>query len=132
MLDERKENAITALMVGEGPTVAARKAGVVRCTIYDWLKNPEFIEELKVRKAEIVSAGNAYVIANTQSHLEVLHEMAIDKKDKRTAAQCAMYLVDRSLGKMATKIAVGTEVTDKNSVPIDVLDAEIREFDSEE
>lgn len=131
MLDERKEKAITAMMIGEGPTVASRKAGVGRTTIYDWLKNPEFIEELKIRKAEIVSAGNAYVIANTQSHLEVLHEMAIDKKDKRTAAQCAMYLVDRALGKTANKIAIDTEV-DKETISIDMLNAELLEFDKEE
>jgi hypothetical protein len=128
LLDERKERAITALMIGEGPTEAAKKASVTRGTIYDWMKNDEFKAELESRRKEIVSAGNAYVIATTQSHLEVLHEMALSKTDKRTAAQCAMYLVDRAMGKTTTKFALDT-VIDKGNVSLDMLDAEMNEID---
>jgi hypothetical protein len=132
MLDERKERAITALMIGEGPTIASKKAGVSRGTIYDWMKNDDFRNELEIRRKEIVSAGNAYVIANTQSHLEALHEMAIDKKDKRTAAQCAMYLVDRAMGKTSTKIAVDNDINkDKGYIDIEMMLAELDEMDKE-
>jgi butyrate kinase len=131
MLDERKERALTALLVGEGPTVASQKANVSRTTIYTWLQDSEFSKEIEIRKKEIVSQGIAYVVANNQSHLEVIHDLAMSKTDKRTALAAAMYLVDRAMGKTATKIAIDNE-DDKDIVSIDILEAELKEFEREE
>jgi len=129
MLDERKENAITFLLTGAGPTEVSKKVGVSRTTIYSWIKDDEFKAEFNTRHKEIVSNGNAYVLANVQSHLEVLHELAMSTTDKRTAAQCAMYLVDRALGKVPNKVETIAE--DKEHVPFDVLDAEMEKWDNE-
>lgn len=127
MLDERKEQAITLLLMGNGPTDVSKKVGVSRTTIYSWIKDNEFKAEFEDRHREIVSNGNAYVVANVQSHLEVLHGLAMSTTDKRTAAQCAMYLVDRALGKVPNKIETVTE--DKNSISDDILEKELAEFD---
>jgi len=127
MLDERKEQAITFLLTGAGPTDVSKKVGVSRTTIYEWLKNDEFKSEFDVRHQEIVNKGNAYVLGNVQSHLEVLHDLAISTTDKRTAAQCAMYLVDRALGKVPNKIENVAE--DKDTLDDGQLERELKEFD---
>lgn len=132
MLDERKEIAISALIIGNGPSEASRKANVSRGTIYSWLENKEFKDELEKRRKLIVTEGNNYIIANNQSHLEVIHNLAVSTSDKRTALAAACYLVDRAMGKVATKIALDNDDNNKDSVPTDVLAAEIREWENEE
>lgn len=85
MLDIRKEKAISLLIQGEQITVIAKKVCVSRNAIYDWLKNPEFTEEMDKRRNEIVTQSNAYIVANVQSNLEILRELALNKSDKRTS-----------------------------------------------
>jgi uncharacterized protein YjcR len=126
MLDERKEQTITMLLIGTGPSEISKKVGVSRTTIYSWLKDEEFKAELENRQKEIVTKGNNYVMANVQTHLEVLHELAISKTDKRTAATCAMYLVDRALGRVPNKIE--TVVDDKENIDVNDLETELARF----
>lgn len=130
MLDERKQDAITYLLKGEGPTEVGRKVGVTKATIWNWQnKDKEFQEELERRRKEIAKAGNDYVTANLQSHLEVLHDIAVGKSDKRTACTAAMYLVDRALGKPTFRNENVKSGDGDQDIDIDILDQEFAEVD---
>ena len=104
-----KEKAITELRAGTEITMIAKIVNTSRTTIYNWCRDAEFKKELELRRKQIVDSGNAYVMAHTMSYLEVIHKLAMSTSDKRTALMAAQYLVDRSLGKVSTRLDITTE-----------------------
>jgi DNA-binding XRE family transcriptional regulator len=106
MITEQKEKAITELIKGQSRTDIGKIIGVARSTIYDWLKDPEFNSELELRRKDIVKSGNDFIIARTSSYLDELNDLALTSADARTKASVLMYLVDRSLGKIAQRYEV--------------------------
>jgi len=131
MIDERKERVIVLTMEGEGPTDIAKVTGISRQTVYNWLELEEIKADIDKRRRGIVTQSNAYVVSNVHTYLECIHKLAVNTSDKRTAAQCLMYLVDRSLGKVSTKIEIDSNDT-KDIVNVDVLNDEIKEIDKDE
>lgn len=131
LLDERHERAITSLMIGEGPTVAAKKAGVNRSVIYEWYKKPEFMKELNIRKSEIITKTDAYMLSNVTSNIDAMQKIARESKDTRTQCNALIWLLEKSLGKSTVKIAIDNE-GDKDNVSADLIAKEIEEFNSEE
>ena len=127
----QKEIAITSLMRGEGPTIASKRANVNRATIYNWLKDASFAEEMKIRKAEITTGANAFILNNVTSNIDRLQKLAEDSKDSRTQIQALVWLLEKSLGKTTQPIGIENNI-DKDAVSIDVLDAEMTDFDAED
>ena len=122
MLDIRKEEALSMLILGSGPTEIAKKINVSRNAIYNWKLDPEFIEELETRRKDIVSQANNYVYSKVVTNLEKIQKLADNTKDSRTAAQCLQYLTDKCIGKTATRIT-STENNDNNII-VTLLDSE--------
>jgi AcrR family transcriptional regulator len=130
MLTEQKEKAITGLLKGEQRVDICRKAGISRPTLYTWMKDEEFSKEYEVRKKEIVKSGNDFVLAMTQTYLDKLNGLATTSTDARTQASVLMYLVDRSLGKIAQRYEV--EPVEMAKVPSrEELEAEFENFRKE-
>jgi hypothetical protein len=103
MIDVRKERMIELYILGTPKTVIARELGINRANVYRWLEEPEVKAEIEKQQAEIISKSNSFILGNVQTHLDVLHSIAVDKKDKRSALTASIYLVDRALGKIPTK-----------------------------
>ncbi|MBC3797156.1 IS630 transposase-related protein [Acetobacterium tundrae] len=120
ILNKIKEDAITGLIAGNEITTVAKTVNVSRSTIYNWLSDKEFKDEMEARKKQIVEEGNAYITAYTLSHIEVIHKIAISNTDKRTALMAAQYLVDRSLGKMSNKVDADAE-RERDVIDVDIL-----------
>ena len=131
MLDERKEKAITQILLGDNITSVAKIVSVSRTTIYEWLGDAEFKEEMERRRQEIIKNANGYVLAHTLSLLEVIHNLAVSTTDKRTAFVAAAYLVDRALGKTKFKLDINKDDVDKDFITQDMLAQELDEFDAE-
>ncbi|MDF2884650.1 MAG: phage-related protein [Clostridiaceae bacterium] len=70
MLDEIKEKAITYLLKGEGVSDVAKLVGKSRQAIYNWLDDEEFKAELDKRRQEIITKGNAILLAELNSSVE--------------------------------------------------------------
>lgn len=104
MITESKEIALQGLLKGEDKTDIAKKAGVNRKSIYNWLHDDEFVKELEARRKDIAKSGNDFVLAKVQSYLDQLDDLAIRSNDARTKASVLMYLVDRALGKTASRL----------------------------
>lgn len=103
MIDARKEKMIEFYILGTPKTVIARELGMNRANVYRWLEEPEVKAEIEKQQAEIISKSNSFILGNVQTHLDVLHSIAVDKKDKRSALTAAIYLCDRALGRIPTK-----------------------------
>jgi beta-glucosidase-like glycosyl hydrolase len=130
MITEQKEKAITGLLKGEQRVDICREAEISRPTLYAWMKDEEFKGEYEARKKEIVKSGNDFVLARTQTYLDKLNVLATTSTDARTQASVLMYLVDRSLGKIAQRYEV--EPVEMAKVPSrEELEKEFADFKKE-
>jgi hypothetical protein len=132
VLDEIKEQAITYLLKGEGVTDVAKLVGKSRQAIYDWLDNEEFKAELDRRRQEIVTKGNAILLAELNSSVERIKKIAAKSKSEKVKLDANTYLIDRVLGKTTTKVETNVNENDTNKVNDDILEQEFNEVDSKE
>lgn len=59
-MDSRKEEAIQAVIGGVGTDVMAEELGVSRATIYNWLEEGDYLEQMKeIRDWEVAQAYRA-------------------------------------------------------------------------
>lgn len=131
MLDEVKEKAITYLLKGEAITDVAKLVGKSRQAIYNWLDDEEFKAELDRRRQEIVTKGNAILLAELNSSIERIKRIAVKSKSEKVKLDANTYLIDRILGKTTTKIENANNDKDEDKVSRDILDEELKEFDNE-
>lgn len=132
MLDENKEKAITYLLKGEAITDVAKLVGVNRGTIYNWLDDEEFKAELDRRRQEIVSKGNAILLAELNSSVERIKKIAVKSKSEKVKLDANTYLIDRVLGRTTTKVETNAPKENADKVNDDILDQEFNEVDSKE
>lgn len=115
-LSVEQERAIGLLIIGEKKTVIATKCNVSRETIYLWLRNKEFKNAMALRKEYMITNAENYCLNNTQTYLEELSRIALDKKgDVRAKIGALTYLLDRSLGKTTTKVEVTSDTVEANN-----------------
>lgn len=117
MIDEKKERAITMILEGTPIIDIAKILGVNRGTIYNWLENEEFKNELGRRKQEIATQGNNLILSELSAYIKELKKIALHGKSEKVRSDTAAYLVNRILGNTTTKIEQTTEdkTTDKTS-----------------
>jgi SOS response regulatory protein OraA/RecX len=132
MLDEIKEKAITYLLKGEGVSDVAKLVGKSRQAIYNWLDDEEFKAELDKRRQEIITKGNAILLAELNSSVERIKKIAIKSKSEKVKLDANTYLIDRVLGKTTTKVETNVNENDTNKVNDDILEQEFNEVDSKE
>jgi hypothetical protein len=65
--------------------------------VYEWLKDNEIIEQLKIQRQELKYNGAKKITGRLDSYLEVLYNLATTSTDKRVALSAAIYLTDRAL-----------------------------------
>lgn len=132
MIDERKEKVISLILQGTNKSDIAKILKISRSTLYDWLKDSDLINQMKLQRNELIECGNERLTNRLDTYLDILHKIATTSKDSRTQASVSMYLTDRILGKTATHIMTNEREKDKDVVPLDVLAAELDEFERED
>ena len=130
MLDERKERCITYILEGLPYTAIADLISCSRQSIYEWLKNDEFVTELNRRRQEIVVSGNNMILNKLSKYVNGVDAIALDSESDKSRLDALTYMIDRVLGKTTTRIEA-TAADNKDNVNIDVLDKEINEIDNE-
>ncbi|WBL16359.1 phBC6A51 family helix-turn-helix protein [Sutcliffiella sp. NC1] len=132
-LDDRKRLAIELLAEGiEKKTDIAKKCGVVRQTIYDWLELPEFKAALDARLTSRKVFVEKFIDSKLESAVDELIHLAETTENARVKAQVLQYIIDRGLGKPVSKHQIETSLNDSNNVNEDVLDAEFEEWEQDE
>ncbi|WP_051263266.1 phBC6A51 family helix-turn-helix protein [Tuberibacillus calidus] len=133
ILDDRKILAIELLADGEyTKTEIAKKCGIARQTLYDWLDNDLFRAELDRRLQQKKSLVQKKIDGKLDFVIEKLYELANDSSNKRVQAQVLQYLADRALGKPTSKHEIEAAMNDKNNIDEDILEAEFDEVDNED
>jgi hypothetical protein len=74
----KKEVAIAALLTEKNHAEAARVAGIDLTTLKRWLRVPEFIEEYRRARWEVVEQAYARIQQNTPAAASVLLKLMVD------------------------------------------------------
>lgn len=131
MMDEKKVKALELLVAGEHTKVdIAKIVGVERSTLYNWINNPEFVAELDKRLQEVKDLAKKEFDAKLPRAINEYWELAMTTQDSRTKESVLYKWIERSLGKVATRIDLeaSTKQTN-NTVDEDIIDAEIDEIE---
>jgi hypothetical protein len=74
----KKEAAIAALLTERNHAEAARAAGINLSTLKRWMREPEFIQDYRRARWEVVEQGYARVQQNTPAAASVLLKLMVD------------------------------------------------------
>jgi transposase len=130
ILDDRKTLCIQLLAEGELPkTEVAKRCGIVRQTIYDWLDDPTFKAELDRRLQQRKVFVEKIIDSKLENAVDSLFDLADTTDNARVKAQVLQYIIDRGLGKPVSKHEIKADMGDQNKVSEDVLEAEFAEFE---
>ena len=130
MLDERQLECIALKAQGIEITKIALRVGISRTTYYEWNKLEEFKAEACRREQEFISSTRQAVISYGPKVVEELKKLATQGKSEKIRLDALSKLLDKTMSN-ATKIEIADGREDKDTVTVDVLDQELKEFDEE-
>jgi hypothetical protein len=94
----KKESAIAALLTERNHAEAARAVGINLSTLKRWMREPEFIEDYRRARWEVVEQGYARVQQNTPAAASILMKMMVDPAtpaSSRIRAALGMFMLAR-------------------------------------
>lgn len=130
MLDERQLDCIALKAKGMEVTKIALEVGISRTTYYEWNKLEEFKAEACRREQEFISSTRQAVISYGPTVVQELKKLAKNGKSEKVRFDALSKLLDKTMSN-ATRIEIADGRDTKDNVSIDVLDKEIKEFESE-
>lgn len=129
MIDERQVKAIELLIAGEHTkTNIAKIVGVSRTTLYSWMDDVEFMENLNKRLQQIQTIVEKELNAKLPEAISRYWELANTTTDPRVKEKCYSYWIDRVMGKTTSKLDIGIEAKQMVANQDDIL-ADIQELD---
>ena len=130
MLDERQLKICEMLSIGTPITEIASVVGVSRQTIYDWKK----IDEMRVRLDELgrefISSTKQAIISYAPKAMKIIKDLAEHATSEKIRLEAAKILIDKTISN-ACKIELSNGNENNDTVPVDLLDEEFKQFDSE-
>lgn len=104
IIDEKKREAIELIVSGEhNKTDIAKIVGISRTTLYEWLKDKEFMAEANRRTQEIKAQAERKFNGKLDIAIDEYWKLAMSKNDFRTKEKALSYWINRSLGNTTTK-----------------------------
>lgn len=104
VLTVKQNDMVTMLIQGETITDIAKKLGVVRQTVYDWMAKDNIKDELDRRRRDLTNQGNRLILKDINTYIGNIKELANDDSDKRVCLAANQYLLNRILGNPTTAI----------------------------
>ncbi|MCX0380137.1 IS630 transposase-related protein [Clostridium perfringens] len=109
ILAEKHLKAIDLIIEGKNLTDISRILKVSRTSIYNWLKDKEFNNELNKRKQEIKSKGMDKMLCELELHLNNISDLALNSSSDAVRLNASSFYVEHVLGKATTKIESTTD-----------------------
>ncbi|PWX09380.1 hypothetical protein CYK68_06335 [Clostridium perfringens] len=104
ILAEKHLKAIDLIIEGKNLTDISKILKVSRTSIYNWLKDKEFNNELNKRKQEIKSKGMDKMLCELELHLNNISNLALNSASDAVRLNASSFYVEHVLGKATTKI----------------------------
>lgn len=109
ILAEKHLKAIDLIIEGKNLTDISKILKVSRTSIYNWLKDKEFNNELNKRKQEIKSKGMDRMLCELELHLNNISNLALNSASDAVRLNASSFYVEHVLGKATTKIEATTD-----------------------
>lgn len=109
ILAEKHFKAIDLIIEGKNLTDISKILKVSRTSIYNWLKDKEFNNELDKRKQEIKSKGMDKMLCELELHLNNISDLALNSSSDAVRLNASSFYVEHVLGKATTKIEATTD-----------------------
>ena len=109
ILAEKHLKAIDLIIEGKNLTDISKILKVSRTSIYNWLKDKEFNNELNKRKREIKSKGMDKMLCELELHLNNISDLALNSSSDAARLTASSFYVEHVLGKATTKIEATTD-----------------------
>ncbi|EOU1666977.1 helix-turn-helix domain-containing protein [Clostridium perfringens] len=109
ILAEKHLKAIDLIIEGKNLTDISKILKVSRTSIYNWLKDKEFNNELNKRKQEIKSKGMDKMLCELELHLNNISNLALNSASDAVRLNASSFYVEHVLGKATTKIETNTD-----------------------
>jgi hypothetical protein len=94
----RQERAIAALLECDSLGAAAEQAGIAKSTLSRWLTEPQFSEAYRNARGQLLSAAINRLRKLSRNAVDVLQEVAEDKKAPHAArVSAAARIIDSAL-----------------------------------
>jgi transposase-like protein len=90
-----REAAILALACGETVSDAARKAGVVERTIYRWLKEEGFRQEIATARAEMFNRALGRLAEGAVASVLMLRQLCLKAKSEAVRLAAARTILEQ-------------------------------------
>jgi AcrR family transcriptional regulator len=132
IMDVQKQECIKMLIEGTLTRSAiSNKLNISRTTIYNWLKDEEFVAELARREQDIKNFGNKQITARLDTAIEELWELRNTTTNEKVKEGIYTYFIDRALGKATSRLDIDASVKDAKRIDVDVLEQEMDEWEVE-
>ncbi|MCX0389881.1 IS630 transposase-related protein [Clostridium perfringens] len=109
ILAEKHLKAIDLIIEGKNLTDISKILKISRTSIYNWLKDKEFNNELNKRKQEIKSKGMDKMLCELELHLNNISDLALNSSSDAVRLNASSFYVEHVLGKATTKIEATTD-----------------------
>jgi phage terminase small subunit len=93
----RQERVIRALVESRNITVASKKAGVGRKTIYRWLKQPAFLAALNDARALVMELTTTSLLAGVETALEVMYQVMVEGDETNIRRNAASDWLEKAM-----------------------------------
>ncbi|EGT3599255.1 IS630 transposase-related protein [Clostridium perfringens] len=126
ILAEKHLKAIDLIIEGKNLTDISKILKVSRTSIYNWLKDKEFNNELNKRKQEIKSKGMDKMLCELELHLNNISDLALNSSSDAVRLNASSFYVEHVLGKATTKIETNSESKeDEKEINMDEILAQV-------
>lgn len=128
VLTVKQNDMVTMLIQGETITDIAKKLGVVRQTVYDWMAKDNIKAVLDRRRQDLTNQGNRLILKDINTYIGNIKELANDDSDKRVCLAANQYLLNRILGNPTTSIIDANSDDNDGSISELVLEERLKRF----
>ena len=131
-LSEKHYKCIELMIKGYNYTEIAKMIPCNRQSIYNWLDDKNFKAELDKCRQEIKNAAKNRVLGKTATYIDKIEEIAFNSTSDNVRLNALELLLERSLGKVATKIEQNNNTDNNNNKEIRDIDAMMQELQEKE
>lgn len=131
VLDERQIRCVEMMAIGINKTEIAKAVGISRTTLWSWEKMEEFTAKLDEFEREISFQSKRILKGALIDASKVLVKQ-LGSRNEKIAQGAATDILDRGHGKATSRMELADGRDDKDSVDINILDQEVKEFEDED
>ena len=102
-IEKKHKDAIDLYLSDMSVAQICKTLGISRTTFYNWMRDPDFKEELQKRKKQIKDEIDVDMTKKSKLYLSKIEEIALNSKSDATRLKALQYLLDHVLDKTEDK-----------------------------